>query len=117
MSWRRAVALLLLVCISVSSAEVLWAEAVEASAEEVGPTDVVLADVADSSLAPAPTETPDSDDCTCLCACACPGAQTVVLPHLPTFQPTPVDAPRPLALVEHTPVSAPVEPHFRPPLA
>jgi hypothetical protein len=114
----RLVAAALVVCVGLSSVEVLWADA-PAPAER----SAAVLYAGDSAGAPSVVASPDhtapadTDDCPCLCACHCPGAQLVVGPAPAAEEPPAparafsVPAPQP------APTSATPHRHLRPPLA
>ncbi|MGH7504587.1 MAG: hypothetical protein ACRELX_03010 [Longimicrobiales bacterium] len=108
MRLRRAVGLLLLLTVGLSSAEVLLA------GEEPPVTSSAVAAALDTS---APAEESAPDDCACLCACGCVNAQVVVAPEAAEFCVTGAGL---LASADASLVftkRARPRPHLRPPLA
>lgn len=113
MTLRRLIALVLLLTVGVSSAEVLFAdEELPASSESIATAALaVLAEPASDN------DSSEGDDCACLCACGCVNAQVVVAPQPTAFSITgghflpPIDVPAGFAK------RARARPHLRPPLA
>ena len=115
MTWRRSIALLLLLGVSLSSVEILWAE----GADPVTPT--TAAEVLSMSgggpvLADSGRELPP-DNCPCLCACACTGAQIATIPDATVLSAGFVSALPAFGAAERIPRSRPADPRLRPPLA
>lgn len=113
MTFRRSIALILLLTVGLSSAEVLLAdEEPPSSGESVATAALdVLAEPASDN------DSSDGDDCACLCACGCVNAQVVVAPQATAFSiigghflPR-IDIPAGFAK------RARARPHLRPPLA
>ena len=112
MTLRRWIALVLLLTVGLSSAEVLLADEGPPSSSES------VASAASAVLEPASdNDSSDEDDCACLCACGCVNAQVVVAPQPSAFSITgghfspPIDVPAGFAK------RARARPHLRPPLA
>ncbi|MGH7577650.1 MAG: hypothetical protein ACREM1_21325 [Longimicrobiales bacterium] len=113
MMLRRAVGLLLLLTVAVSSAEVLLAP------DELP---VVTSEVAASPMyvvldASAPEDGSIPEDCACLCACGCVNAQVVVLLEPVEFCATGVELTGAVVISAAFARRARARPHLRPPLA
>lgn len=114
-TWRRLVGLLLLVCLVLSSVEVVWADdpmAPSPSSQIEGSAESPVLE-GDEGADP-----DDETDCACLCACACVNAEQVTGAAAPLQSPP--DRTHPLrepSQPQNPPRSAPPEPHVRPPIA
>lgn len=117
MTGRRVVALLLLLSVSLTSLEVLWADAAGSSTQ----SDLVSTGVPNGGDSPTLLSAADADtagdDCLCLCACACAGAQSGALSAVIGFR-FDLGGPLPAWIGTERGLPAPSsEPHLRPPLA
>lgn len=112
---RRLIALLAVLCLGLSSVEVLFADA-HTGRERISPISSasIVLDAPANFDASAPAGEHDAD-CACLCACA--NAQSVVLPDLPTVPVTDTGSPNHAPRVERAPPAVTPEPHLRPPVA
>ena len=81
----RFVHVVLLVCLGLSSAEVVWAEEGARTPFALGAEKPVPASYPGAS---APAASDEERDCPCMCACACANAQVVVLPERTTADAT-----------------------------